>query len=280
VQSLYEPLIRPAADFLCQYRDRRTHLPLPSWDLWEERRGVHAFTAAATYAGIKAAADFAARIGSARDLRRYARAASELYDAILQYLYQDPLHRFVRTLNPQPDGSLAVDQTPDSSLFAIFAFGVLPPEDPRVVRTMEEVRNRLGVKTSIGGVARYWDDYYFRQSGDLTNVPGNPWFICTLWLAEWDIASARGLDGLERAVAALQWGQGHANECGLLAEQLHPYTGVPLSVSPLTWSHSTYISTVLDYVEKRAGIAAGTGGDHGRGGARAHRAETPVSLED
>jgi hypothetical protein len=31
---------------------------------------------------------------------------------------------------------------------------------------------------------------------------------------------------------------------GVLAEQLNPITGEPLSVSPLTWSHATYIATV------------------------------------
>jgi GH15 family glucan-1,4-alpha-glucosidase len=280
VQGLYEPLIRPAADFLCHYRNRRTHLPEPSWDLWEERRGVHAFTAAATYAGINAAADFAFRIGSARDVRRYTRAAAELYDATLQYLYQESLGRFVRTLVPQADGTHAVDATPDSSLFGLFAFGMFPPNDSRVVRTMEEVRKTLGVKTPVGGVARYWDDYYFRQSSDLANVAGNPWFICSFWMAQWDIARARTLRELSQAVSVLEWGRQHANECGLLAEQLHPYSGVPLSVSPLTWSHSTYILTVLDYLEKRAGLAAGLGGEDGRGGARPGLAETPVSLED
>jgi GH15 family glucan-1,4-alpha-glucosidase len=280
VQSLYEPLIRPAADFLCQYRDRRTHLPLPSWDLWEERRGVHTFTAAATHAGIRAGAAFAARLGSAREVRRYERAAAELHTAILSYLYQESLGRFVRTLIPQPDGSLAVDGTPDSSLFALFAFGILSPDDTRVVRTLEDVRARLSVKTAVGGAARYWDDYYFRQSSDLAQVPGNPWFICTLWLALWDIARAKSPADLSTPAATLEWAARHANESGLLAEQLHPYSGIPLSVSPLTWSHSSFIVTVLDYLEKRAALTGGAGGDHGPGDTRARGAQTPNELED
>ncbi len=35
-----------------------------------------------------------------------------------------------------------------------------------------------------------------------------------------------------------------------MAEQIHPYSGAPLSVSPLTWSHATYVETVLEYWEK------------------------------
>jgi GH15 family glucan-1,4-alpha-glucosidase len=45
---------------------------------------------------------------------------------------------------------------------------------------------------------------------------------------------------------------------GVLAEQVHPVTYRPLSVSPLTWSHAAFVTTILEYVEKRGseGIAA------------------------
>ena len=41
----------------------------------------------------------------------------------------------------------------------------------------------------------------------------------------------------------------------MLAEQVHPYTNAPLSVSPLTWSHGTAVLAVLDYLEKRKELA-------------------------
>ena len=59
VGPLYKKLILKSADFLLAYRDPETHLPLPSFDLWEERYGTHAFTAAAVIAGLRAAANFA-----------------------------------------------------------------------------------------------------------------------------------------------------------------------------------------------------------------------------
>jgi GH15 family glucan-1,4-alpha-glucosidase len=31
---------------------------------------------------------------------------------------------------------------------------------------------------------------------------------------------------------------------------MHPMTGAPLSVAPLTWSHAVYVETVLLYSEK------------------------------
>ena len=36
----------------------------------------------------------------------------------------------------------------------------------------------------------------------------------------------------------------------MLAEQIHPYTNEPLSVSPLTWSHAEYVSAVRWYAGK------------------------------
>ena len=40
-----------------------------------------------------------------------------------------------------------------------------------------------------------------------------------------------------------------------MAEQLHPYTGEPLSVSPLTWSHAAYVRAVRDYADRSARLS-------------------------
>ena len=43
------------AEFLIEFRDPDTKLPLPSFDLWEERQGVFTFTACAVVAGLSGA---------------------------------------------------------------------------------------------------------------------------------------------------------------------------------------------------------------------------------
>jgi hypothetical protein len=58
----------------------------------------------------------------------------------------------------------------------------------RVVATMEAVHTRLWVQTDVGGLARDERDWYHPLSRDLARVPGNPWIIYALWLAEWEIA--------------------------------------------------------------------------------------------
>jgi glucoamylase len=37
---------------------------------------------------------------------------------------------------------------------------------------------------------------------------------------------------------------------GVLAEQVNPFTGEPVSVSPLTWSHAAFVITVQKYLKK------------------------------
>jgi len=83
-------------------------------------------------------------------------------------------------------------------------------------------------------------------------VPGNPWFITSLWLAQWYIARAKTVDDLKGAEDILKWVAARALPSGILAEQVNPYTGAPLSVSPLTWSHAGVVLAVNDYMTKRA----------------------------
>jgi GH15 family glucan-1,4-alpha-glucosidase len=250
IKTLYEPLIKKAVEFLIEYRDEVYKLPLPSYDLWEERRGIYTFTSSAVYAGIAAAWNFAQLFGDWEEAERYKKAALEVRDGVWNILYDEKLGRFLRGIQIDKSGRMTKDATLDSSLYSLFYFCALPADDPRVRRTMEALRKRLWCKTPVGGMARYENDRYHQISGDIEKVPGNPWFICTLWLAQWYIAVAKKPRDLTRALEILQWTATRALPSGVLAEQLHPYTSGPLSVSPLTWSHATYIITVLEYLEK------------------------------
>ncbi|MGH7179925.1 MAG: glycoside hydrolase family 15 protein, partial [Tepidisphaeraceae bacterium] len=78
----------------------------------------------------------------------------------------------------------------------------------------------------------------------------NPWFICTLWLADYFITRAKSPAQLKLALPIFEWTAKHALESGVLAEQVDPYTNHPISVSPLTWSHATVVSTAIKYLEK------------------------------
>ena len=250
MKPLYGRLVRKAADFMVSYRDEKTGLPAPSYDLWEERRGILAFTSAAVVAGLAAAASFAELFGDDDHAARYKKAASEIRAAMDKHLYRPELGRFCRMVNVRADGSIEVDPCVDSSMFGLFAFGVYAADDPRIEATMAAVKDKLTVRTDVGGIARYEGDYYHAVSDDKQNVPGNPWFICTMWLALFAIERAKSPDDLKAARDILDWVDSRKLPSGVLAEQVNPFTNAPMSVSPLTWSHATVVEVVQAYLAK------------------------------
>ncbi len=258
VQPLYRALIVRAADFLADYRDPETGLPLPSWDLWEERRGVLTFTCAAVWAGLDAAARFAHAFGEVDQARAYGRAAEEVKAGILRHLWDDDAGRFLRMFVPPADSAAAPkrDATPDSSLFGLHFLGFLDADDPRLVATLDAAVDALSVRTEVGGLARYRGDYYHAVTHDWERVPGNPWFIAQCWHARWRMARAATPAALEAALEPLEWVAGHATAGGLLPEQLHAFSGAPLSVSPLIWSHAAFVSAIQDYLLRQEAFAS------------------------
>ncbi|HEX6777021.1 MAG TPA: glycoside hydrolase family 15 protein [Ktedonobacterales bacterium] len=250
VRPLYIPLVKAAADFMVDYREPHTRLPAPSHDLWEERRGIHTYTVAAVYAGLQAAAHFAEAFGEHDLAVKYSGAAEEIKAAAIQHLWDEELGCFARMATVAPDGTVHRDQTLDSSIAGLFVFGMLSCDDPQIQRAMQKLESTLWVKTAVGGMARYENDYYHQVTQDIKTAPGNPWFICTLWLAQYRIGKANTIDELHEALPLLLWVCDRALPSGVLAEQVHPYTDEPLSVSPLTWSHAEFIATVRWYAGK------------------------------
>lgn len=246
----YEKFVVPAADFMVRFCDDN-RLPLPSYDLWEERFGVFAFTIASVFAGLQSAARFAEFHGDGNRQRRYEQAAAQMQQAAAVHLYDERTGRFARALYPLNEGAgirYTQDMEPDSSMYALFDFGLFAASDPRIIGTMHYLRETLWVRTNVGGLARYRGDRYFSQVQDDENVPGNPWFICTLWHAEWLIACATSVSELTEAEELIRWAMRNALPSGVMAEQIHPFTGAPLSVSPLTWSHATFVKVVQEFL--------------------------------
>ncbi|MGO8671335.1 MAG: glycoside hydrolase family 15 protein [Capsulimonadaceae bacterium] len=251
IRPLYSPLIRRAGEFMESYREPHTCLPGLSYDLWEERHGIHTFTVATVWAGLNAAANFAETFGDEDRAVKFRRSMDAIKKATIKHLWYPEEKRFVRRLTiDRHTGLTTLDLTIDASVYGLFQFGMFAADDPMVVSTMTQIEERLWCRTDIGGIARYENDYYHQVSQDVANVPGNPWIICTLWLAEWYIAKARSLSDLGRALEIIEWVRRHTLDSGVLAEQIHPYSGDPISVSPLAWSHATVVMTVREYLAK------------------------------
>ena len=212
------PAARRAANFLCDWRDESTGLPLPSHDLWEEREGVHAYTVAATVAGLRAAAAMAERHEPAR-APTYAEAAEQMRAALERELWLEREHRYARSLG---------DDTVDVSLLGLaWPFGVVDPRGDRMRATARAIRDELGLED--GGLRRYAADTY---------AGGNAWILAALWFGLWERQA--GAEGHERAV---EYAVARQTAHGFLPEQVGP-DGSPTWVVPLAWSHAMFVLAV------------------------------------
>jgi len=123
----------------------------------------------------------------------------------------------------------------DASLLLIARVGFLPPDDPRVVGTIDAVRAEL---------AR--DGFVRRYSTDATVVDGLPgeegtFMVCSFWLAD-----ALHLTGrTDEARELFERLVGLCNDVGLLAEEYDPVAGRQLGNFPQAFSHLGLVGTAL-----------------------------------
>ncbi len=248
-QNLFNDLVLKIGHFLIRHRDEKTGLPKPSYDLWEEQYGIFSYTAACTYAGLSAASFLSEITGHMEDSLIFAAEAEKMKNAILKYLYSKNADRFVKQVQIYDGEVVHEDLTVDASLAFIWKMKILPPDDFRVVSTMKAIKEKLWIKNDIGGIARYENDNYQIEfdRAKFPSIPGNPWIISTLWYADWLIALAKGQHSFKEPLNLLHWVLKTSNPAGILPEQVHALTGTPLSVAPLTWSHATFVATMMRY---------------------------------
>jgi GH15 family glucan-1,4-alpha-glucosidase len=244
IEELYKPFIEKAANFLVSFRNQDTGLPMPSYDLWEEKIGVSTYTCAATYGGLMAAARFSELLGKRNHMREYRDAALEIKTAACKHLYNERLRSFIRIATVK-DGQVIHDETVDaSSLFGLWYFEMLGEDDPLFQNTVAAVEQRLTNPTQVWGTIRYENDNYFKDTDK-----SNPWFITTLWEAQRRLRRpASNEEDLAYARKVFDWVLEHQYSSGVLGEQLNPYTGESRSATPLVWSHAVFVETTLHYI--------------------------------
>ena len=246
-KSLFSSFIRPIENFLLNYIDEHTGLPKESYDVWEEKLGIHTFTCCATYAGINAAGYFEREFGDPKRAEHCVARAASIKENTIRYLYDEKEKRFIKRIF-YTEGKLQRDMTFDASNFyGIFQFGLLDIYDDRVRSSVNSFLKNLKNNYEVGGYLRYPHDQYYRSA---CSEFGNPWFITTLWLAEYYIMAAKSFDELTPAIKLFAWVTHYALDTGILSEQIDACTGMPLSVAPLTWSHAAFVIAVIKYLEK------------------------------
>lgn len=246
IESMYNPVIKKASDFMVGYRTSNK-LPKSSYDLWEEKFGVHTFTAATVCAALDVSARFARILGKRMDEHMFSQASREIRHAMLEHLFNEENNYFYKSIKLE-DGELLHDKTVDASTFyGLFKFGILDIDDERLTRAKHVLEQKLMTPGEFGNVVRYENDQYFTQHPD---TQGNPWIITTLWLAQYYIKKAKREEDLGIVKDYINWVVRCALPSGVLSEQIDPYSGRQLSAAPLTWSHAEYVTTIIEYLEK------------------------------
>ncbi len=238
IENVFDSFIAPCASFMCNFIDDATGLPHASYDLWEQKFLTSTYTVCVVIAALETAAELADMLERGQADAVEWRSAAKSMRSGLDALYH-PDGYFRKGFLLQPDGSLRYDDILDiSNMYGPYMFARLPMDDPRLAGTVKAVEARLLNQTPVGGVLRDENDGYFRTK----SYKGNPWIVCTLWLAQ----VYRSNGETEKARNLIDWAMARAEKSGAMSEQFDPESGFAVSVTPLVWSHAETINTLLD----------------------------------
>jgi GH15 family glucan-1,4-alpha-glucosidase len=238
IESFYEGFIEPCASFMADFVDDATGLPHASYDLWEQKFLTNTYTVCTVIAALETAIELAKLVHHADDTEHWEKSVARMREG-LQALYH-PDGYFRKGFLLGEDGNLEYDDTLDiSNLYGPLMYAQLPLDDPRLQGTFEAVKRELWNTSPIGGVIRYPHDGYFLEK---QQYKGNPWIVCTLWLAQYFNAAGQ----VSSAKDLLNWALDRKLPSGSLSEQFDPDSGFAISVTPLVWSHAEFVNTTLD----------------------------------
>lgn len=244
IENIFDSFIAPCANFMSDFVDEMTSMPHASYDLWEEKFLTSTYTVCTVIAGLEAAAELAGVLERAQAEAIHWQQVVEKMRSNLEALYHPNGYFRKGFLLDAEKKSLQYDDILDiSSLYGPFMYAKLSIDDPRMASTFKAVEERLFNTSPIGGVLRNEHDAYFLTK---TQYKGNPWVVCTLWLAQY----YNSADRVDEARQLVDWAVERAQPSGALSEQFDPESGFAISVTPLVWSHAEFINTVLDITAK------------------------------
>ena len=199
----------------------------PDEGIWEVRGPSRHFlySKLLCWVALDRGLDIARTCGLPADVDHWERVRDEIRAAILESGYDADLGAFTQSFG---------EPTLDASALVVPLVGFLPAQDPRVASTVRAVQRQL---TSHGLVFRY------RTQETRDGLAGDEatFALCSFWLVEnlalgGRVAEARDL--FDRVVF-------HANDVGLLSEEIDPATGELLGNFPQGFTHLGLIRAAL-----------------------------------
>lgn len=234
---LLERFIAPACDFMTRFIDQETKLTHASYDLWEEKFLSSTYTTAITYRALVEAVSLATELDfKYPNINEWRKAAQVLRNA--SRLYFNEAYHALNKGFLFADGSVKIDATLDvSSFYGAWRFDYA--DEWILDATLARIETELLDASPSGGSPRYENDNYFKSD---PAYKGNPWFVTTLWLAQY--YAAKG--DTDKAKKQIDWSLAHTLPSGVLSEQVTPQDGHIVGVTPLVWSHAELINAILD----------------------------------
>ena len=204
------------------------HWQEPDEGLWEVRGGRRHFVHSKVMAWVAAdrALQMAELTGLPAPVERWRALRDAVRSDVLEHGYDRNRGLFV-----QHYGGTELDA---ATLFVLKS-GFLPPDDPRVVRTVDAVQDGL----DHGGLIRR----YTTDSG-ADGLPGSEgaFLACSFWLADALGAIGRTQDARSLFVRLVSL----RNDVGLLAEEWDPTEGRQLGNMPQAFSHIALVNSAFE----------------------------------
>ncbi|WP_405010608.1 glycoside hydrolase family 15 protein [Kitasatospora sp. NBC_01539] len=201
------------------------HWTEPDEGLWEVRGGRRHFVHSKVMAWV--AADRALKMAELTGLPAPVERWREMRDAVHADVCAHGYDRR-RGVFVQHYGGHQLDA---ATLFVVKS-GFLPPDDPRVVRTVEAVRAGL----DHGGLIRRYAD------ADGLRGSEGAFLACSFWLVDALVAIGRREEARELFVRLVSL----RNDVGLLAEEWDPLEGRQLGNMPQAFSHVALVNSAFE----------------------------------
>ncbi len=237
LEECYKKLVIPAANFMASFIDPETGLPHPSYDLWEEKFLTSTYTVSCVIEGLRSAIEVALMVGDTN----YSHWQDALDQIIKNFnlLYDETNGYFIKGILIDQNHQIQRDTTLDiSSLIGPFIFNVLKTDSKEMLSTLKQVEVNLKNTSPAGGVIRYVNDKYFLKNNQFK---GNPWIVCTLWLAKYYLA----VNKINEAKQLIDWSKSLMRPTGAVSEQFDALTRQEIGVNPLVWSESSFVDIFL-----------------------------------
>lgn len=194
----------------------------PDHGIWEVRGEPRHFlySKLMCWVALDRAVRMADMLGAADKVGEWQATAEQIRTEILRRGWSDRANAFSQSFG---------DDTLDASNLVIPLVGFLPPDDRRVLATIDAVIEHLS--DSRGLIYRYRTVTGANPDG-LTGQEG-AFVLCTFWLAQALAVCGR----IDRAQDVFETAIGYMNDVGLLAEEVDAATGQMLGNFPQAFSH-------------------------------------------